>query len=169
MQKHIATQGVKKAKEQKQKQQMNLRTVARYALVTFLLSAMLLGGVLGVHYCTNVRADRKSTETKESNVIELQKQTIVRTLKLIVSDVMVLSQLESLRKVLDGHEDSKNELANDFFAFSERKRCYDQVRYLDETGMEIVRVNFNRHIHCCHTEAAGAFFAKSDKQGIYEH
>ena len=128
---------------QKEKQRVSLRTVARRALVIFLPLATLLGGVLAVFYYINVRAERRIITSTEPRVAELQRETIARNFQSIISDVMILSQSESLRKILDGHEGSKNELANEFFAFSERKRCYDQLRYLDGTGMEIVRVNFN--------------------------
>ncbi len=48
-----------------------------------------------------------------------------------------------LKKLLDGYDEAKDELSKEYLTFSERKRSYDKVRYLDETGMESVRVNFN--------------------------
>ncbi len=32
-------------------------------------------------------------------------------------------------------------MANDFQVFSQQKRVYDQIRYIDKTGMEVIRVN----------------------------
>ncbi|MBW7988755.1 MAG: PAS domain-containing protein [Planctomycetes bacterium] len=130
-------------KTRKAAQRVSWRTVAKRAFVIFLPLALLLGGVLGVFYSTNVKAERRITEAAESQLAELQRQTVARNFHSIVSDVMILSQQNELEEVFDGHQEAKDDLSNEFLAFSKTKRSYDQLRYLDETGMEIVRINFN--------------------------
>jgi signal transduction histidine kinase/CheY-like chemotaxis protein len=124
-------------------QQVWVRTITKRWLAVFLPLIVLLSGILWLFYHTNVRALHKIIEAGEPQVVELQKQSIARNFKSIVSDVMILSQSEVLKKLLDGYDEAKDELSIEYLTFSERKRSYDQVRYLDETGMEIVRVNFN--------------------------
>ncbi len=34
-------------------------------------------------------------------------------------------------------------IVNEFTVFANKKKRYDQIRYLDSSGMEIVRINFN--------------------------
>ncbi len=134
---------VETIEDNKQKQSVNPFAVTKRALMIFLPLALLLAGVLGALYYTNASAEHKIIKVGEPQVVELQNQLINKHLKSVVSDVMILSQNHELSKLMDGHEESQNGVAREFFVFSEKRRCYDQVRYLDETGMEVVRINFN--------------------------
>ena len=62
----------------------------------------------------------------------------------IASDLLFLAEQNELQAFLN-HGDSlqKKAIAREYLTFSTRKQLYDQIRFLDETGMEIVRVNFN--------------------------
>ena len=124
-------------------QQVWVGNIIKRWLAIFLPLIILLSGFLWLFYHTNVKASHQIIEAGEPQVVELQKQSITRNFKSIVSDVMILSQSQVLKKLLDGYDEAKDELAKEYIPLSERKRSYDQVRYLDETGMEIVRVNFN--------------------------
>jgi diguanylate cyclase len=63
----------------------------------------------------------------------------------IVSDLIVLSEHHQVHMIAEGGEAADYAiLAKEFLAFCQNKKKYDQVRFLDETGMETVRVNFNQ-------------------------
>lgn len=75
---------------------------------------------------------------------EIMADIIADEFDLIISDLMILSESENLLAYLaSGKSTSLEHLAQDFLNFASKKSLYDQVRYLDETGMEILRVNFN--------------------------
>jgi len=63
------------------------------------------------------------------------------------TDILFLSRLTSLQKLLESGPDSptypqmKEAVQQDFVNFSRAKRIYSQVRYIDQSGHEIVRVD----------------------------
>ncbi|MBI9018447.1 MAG: cache domain-containing protein [Phycisphaerae bacterium] len=120
-----------------------LHSIASHTIIIFLPIAIFLCAVFGAFYRINVKAEHKIIESTEPKIVQLQRDAIASNLESIVSDLMVLSQHSELERFLDGHKEVKDELADEFIVFSKEKKCYDQVRYLDETGMEVVRINFN--------------------------
>ncbi|MCK5719619.1 MAG: PAS domain S-box protein [Thiomargarita sp.] len=62
----------------------------------------------------------------------------------IISDLMFLSDQYQLQQLLNNDTTQQRQiLATEYRQFLSRKKIYDQVRFLDNTGMEIVRANFN--------------------------
>ena len=123
---------------------VDLQRVGKRFLVIFLPLAALLAGILVVLYSIEVKNERTVFETKESHRVDLQVETINGELKSIVTDLKVLSTHHELQTMLEsGSASHQKALAEEFLSFSENKRLYDQVRFLDETGMEVIRVNFN--------------------------
>jgi methyl-accepting chemotaxis protein len=55
-------------------------------------------------------------------------------------DVLFLSKLSSLNDIINSNE-GKGELEQDFLAFSNEKKIFHQIRYIDENGQEIVSIN----------------------------
>jgi PAS domain S-box-containing protein len=71
-------------------------------------------------------------------------ESIIGDFKSVVSDLMILSAHDELQVMLESDEAShRKALAQEFLVFCDKKGLYDQIRFLDETGMEVVRVNFN--------------------------
>ena len=57
---------------------------------------------------------------------------------------MILSENQNLQAFLEmGEFQYYFSLAQEFLSFANQRELYDQIRFIDETGMEIVRVNFN--------------------------
>ena len=95
-------------------------------------------------YYTEVNSDRSINEAREANVVSLLMQVITSDFKSVVSDLMILSEKNELRTMLESGEVAhRRALAEEFLSYSKRKGLYDQIRFLDETGMEVVRINFN--------------------------
>jgi hypothetical protein len=57
---------------------------------------------------------------------------------------MILAGHHGLKALLAGDTRHMSMLTGDYLSFSLRKGLYDQIRYLNETGMEVVRVNYNK-------------------------
>jgi len=118
--------------------------VAKRALAIFLPLAALLGATLAGFYYEELKAERVSLEAGESHFIGMQHKEISSGLALAVSDLMVLLGHRELREMLESDEPGhRRALAGEFLVFSKHKGLYDQIRFLDETGMEVVKVNYN--------------------------
>lgn len=119
--------------------------ILKNAVVIFLPVIIIIAAILSYIFYVNVKADRTVIEKGEPRVIDLQIEAISRNFKSIVSDVMILAKQGELEKMMNENEEEeeKEELAIEFLEFSIRKKSYDQIRYLNEIGMEVVRINFN--------------------------
>ena len=122
-------------------------TIRRF-LIMFLPLAALVGIVLTLFYYADVQSERKIIEAKEVHNVDLAMAIIVGDLSSIFSDLLILSEEHTLRRVLEAEDEQEyraelRDLKNNFLSFSSRKEVYDQIRFLDETGMEMVRVNYN--------------------------
>lgn len=105
------------------------------------LATVVIGSSLAV---INVH-DRHHSDllvTSERRVLEACNRELARKLATCSSDLEVLVAHRELQAFLEsGNETRREALAQEFLAFSRSKRTYSQVRFIDETGLEIVRVN----------------------------
>ncbi|MBI5438365.1 MAG: PAS domain S-box protein [Nitrosomonadales bacterium] len=122
------------------------RAIFKRFLAIALLFAMLLVAAGIAHYYTERKLERSSIEFTESHNVAQAHEAINNTLRGVVSDLAFLSKLNELRDLLDnpGNERAMQMLAKEFLSFSEMKRVYDQIRLLDSTGMEVVRINYEK-------------------------
>ncbi|MDR3514459.1 MAG: response regulator [Azospirillaceae bacterium] len=61
----------------------------------------------------------------------------------VTADISFLVRLPSLRRTItDPSPDNLMSVASNFIAFAETNAVYDQVRWIDETGQERIRVNY---------------------------
>lgn len=78
----------------------------------------------------------------QQNQVALQSESIQQGFNAIVSDLSLLSQSSALRQALDASDSAGwRTLSYEFQLFAQTKQVYDQVRLLDASGHEIVRVN----------------------------
>ncbi len=60
------------------------------------------------------------------------------------ADLRMLASSTALNRMLEkSSEQAKEDVARDFIAFAANKQKYDQIRYIDSQGMEVIRVNYN--------------------------
>jgi len=86
---------------------------------------------------------RLNLETTEHVYMDSNMSLIAGELGLILSDLTFLSEMISFHLFSDKHEEILSEVNEEFLILSREKRLYDQVRFLDTDGQEMVRVNFN--------------------------
>ena len=72
--------------------------------------------------------------------------SINRSLEYVMQDVRVLYSSTDFRKMLD-HPDKINldNVAADWIAFAEAKQAYQKIRWIDENGIERLRINYVDH------------------------
>lgn len=121
--------------------------VAKHFLIIFLPLLVLVCGIITALFYTEDKAERTVIESRDVYDMTLHKETLISDVKLVVSDLMILSGLYEIKRMFEDIEgDHKNELmglSHEFLTFSKKRALYDQIRLLDETGMEVVMVNFN--------------------------
>ncbi len=83
---------------------------------------------------------------KEEQRIHLAENLLVHDLETLASDLFLLAHSPELSEVINdvaGGKKGGSALERRFLSFARDRRLYDQIRYIDETGRESVRINFN--------------------------
>ncbi len=115
-------------------------------LLIFLPLTSLLIGTATIHYLTDMESEKTNRELDEAHKVNISQKLVTNEIRTIISDLTFLSKLNELWAILDhpDNEEAKHMLAQEFLYFSEKKAIYDQIRLIDSTGMEVVRVNYDR-------------------------
>ena len=118
--------------------------VAWGALAMFLPVALLILGAAAIIYSVSTSATRRVLSNETSHLVDMQSRHIVRDIEAASSDLALLAGSIELDGALASDDPAYlADLAKRFRLLAETRRLYDQVRLLDENGMEVVRVNFN--------------------------
>ena len=93
------------------------------------------------------KSEIRATKDIEQNSVEMLAVGIVNNIRAISSDVFILANLKYIEDLwgVDGaiNKNYLHELSENFLTISKIKKEYDQVRLLDENGLETIRINFN--------------------------
>lgn len=122
---------------------------SRAIIKRFLFIAIPLGGLfiaIGIgYYYTESKLTQIKRESDETHGVKLAQEVISKNLRGVLSDLEFLTKLNEMRTLLDepGNKAAGSGLAQEFLYFSEKKQIYDQIRFLDTLGMEIIRINYN--------------------------
>jgi len=110
------------------------------AVYVAILLLSLVGGVVWLFYSHDIRVEKNKSEKVESNNIDLYAKTIAHHFRMIATDLLFLAEMrqESFNNDADGPLAGMGDF---FLAFIKAKRIYQQIRYIDSAGMEVVRVN----------------------------
>lgn len=118
------------------------KAYAFYFLNTFIPASLL--------FCSIFYIFTKQTQKFEQQTLKIREETALRSasdftstlFKDKLSDLFVLSEGESLRKFLhDKNIMNWVQVSREFSLFVRRKPNYNQIRFIDTDGKEIVRVN----------------------------
>ncbi len=105
-------------------------------LVTFVVVSFLL---------QEFKAHKRILLAKERKNLEILRRIANDNVKSVASDLFYLSAHPLLHRMLENNSPAvQRELADDFKLFSSNSTLYDQIRFLDENGMERIRINFSR-------------------------
>jgi len=110
----------------------------------FLPLCVVLFIVGSMHYYTFYTTERNTIEASESLNVNLAKHTIVSDISSVISDLLFLAKHVEEQGLPDDltYFDEK-QITKEFQVFAEKKGLYDQIRYLNNSGLEIVRINFS--------------------------
>ncbi|WP_430474884.1 diguanylate cyclase domain-containing protein [Thalassospira lucentensis] len=89
---------------------------------------------------------------RERAIVDDQRFTLEKSISIlrerievVVSDLLILSESRDLDAIIEGRADY-TQLAGEYATFSLRRGVYDQIRFIDNDGMEVVRVNYGSGI-----------------------
>ena len=114
-------------------------------LMLFLPIALLIG--VAMFFIYRLELDRMHTKHAQDahEALSLSTDSIGRTLQDITRDLRYLSDDTGMQQMLD-HADEKHLInqAADWISFSRNQQRYDKIRWIDENGMERLRVNYTK-------------------------
>jgi diguanylate cyclase (GGDEF)-like protein len=120
------------------------KKIFSYFFIIFLIFGSFLAGTIGVLYNLESKDYLKQLKLEEQVNLKLQRALISNKFDTIISDLLFLSKQNELLRLINFNEtDYKKWISNEYLELSRKKKVYDQIRYLDKTGIEIVRVNYN--------------------------
>ena len=114
----------------------------RFALVVAGVVATLTA-MLALLYLRDRRYEGAIVRQQVQDVVNLQYELVLRELKSIESDLLVLSEQESLQAFLGDPHGNRASLEAEYARFQRAKGLYDQIRILDAEGRETLRVNYS--------------------------
>ena len=104
---------------------------------------VLLLGILIFYYNLEIDIEKNKIETNESLNIAIGKKVVLKDLEAVRTDLIVLSENSSFLEVANSATTHLiDHLSEEFLNHSKNKHIYDQIRYLDAGGREIIRVNY---------------------------
>jgi diguanylate cyclase (GGDEF)-like protein/PAS domain S-box-containing protein len=121
-----------------------LRTLLRHFAVIFALAATILTLAIAAGVLLDARERLEQTQVREAARIEIARNRVVQDLSGVALDLQVLAKLPAMRRFLDSRAPAqRDELTRFFLLLSAESGRYDQIRYLDARGQEVIRVNYS--------------------------
>ena len=133
------------------KKKINIWKVLPLFLIIFSVATVLLFLVALGHYWQVTLKERTAFESKEVSIVQQGKTAIEQQLAGVVSDINFLTRYGEHYRTIYGKADSlfdneaeqKQQLTRLLYTFSKQKQVYDQIRFLDTSGAEVIRINNN--------------------------
>lgn len=114
-----------------------------YKILLLVFAALFLF-IFGISAFVSYNVD-KATQTRllsnEEMLLNAERTILSARLNKITGDLIFIC--ESLR-LHDKSEPEYAELADEWIAFSNSRQIYDQIRYIDAEGNEVIRVNYSK-------------------------
>ncbi len=129
------------------------KTISLFGII-FLIATALLFLVALAHYWQVTLKERTDFENNETSIVLQGKTAIQQQLAGVVSDINYLAAYGTHYQTIYGgafslfgsSEKQKQALTKLLKIFSQEKKIYDQIRFLDTQGAEVIRINYNEGI-----------------------
>jgi diguanylate cyclase (GGDEF)-like protein len=122
------------------------RRVFQGGLRIFIILILVVGTLLAAGGTLLYRVERSEFLDRVGSVeftsLDLQTSAIAHQLDDIVADVLYLSKQNELIMLLDtGDQKEVRDMSREYLELARNRQDYDQIRYIDASGMERVRIN----------------------------
>lgn len=116
----------------------------KFFFLIFIPLALFFTCITGLFLYQEVNKQTSLLQSTEMQTIERLSRVANENIRSVVSDLFLLSAHPAMyRMIADDNVATRQELARLFKKLSRRTGLYDQVRFLDATGMELVRINYS--------------------------
>ncbi|RJX32351.1 MAG: EAL domain-containing protein [Oxalobacter sp.] len=117
----------------------------RRLLVLMLPIVLLIGIAMFIIFRIELNRRHTSMARQAHEAVAISTESIGRIIQDISHDLRYLSDDTGMLRVLDNpNEKNMSDLATDWVSFSLNKQMYDKIRWIDENGMERLRVNYSQ-------------------------
>jgi len=117
----------------------------KFFLLIFIPLALFFSCITGLFLYQEVNKQTSLLQSNEMQTIEKLNRIVNENIRSVVSDLFLLSADPAMyRMIADENVATRQELARLFKKLSRRTGLYDQIRFLDASGMERVRINHNQ-------------------------
>jgi len=122
----------------------------RFAKRISLLFFPVLIGLISLSYYgyqSEVSVKQTALSERESLNVTLEKKAIKETFDTIVSDLLVLTAHNDMEHMLNDPDDDLTAhhygLTQEFLSFIHHKKVYGQLRLINQSGQEVIRIEYN--------------------------
>jgi PAS domain S-box-containing protein len=121
---------------------LKVSEVLKRTVVTFLPLSLIAGIVIFSIYRDGVGDYMTSLQKDEKHSVDVMHEKIVDYFRPVISDLMLMSREYEIHVLNEDDEVAALELfSNELLILSANSKVYKTVRFIDETGMEVIRVN----------------------------
>jgi signal transduction histidine kinase/CheY-like chemotaxis protein len=126
-----------------------LPIIRRFLIIFLPLVVIITLGSYAVYYFHTVKSQQAVVKQREISLLQFQSEFVKNEIKSIVTDLRVIASDPVVEDLIEsGLQPDEPMTATMLMAFSRYKGVYDQIRLLNETGMEILRINLRKdHPH----------------------
>jgi diguanylate cyclase (GGDEF)-like protein/PAS domain S-box-containing protein len=112
-------------------------------LALFFFPAITIIGFAVFFYMSETSNRLLEVSMHEKALVTTGKVSIERSLDGVKNDLKFLSNYHEFRNVVNEHRNHlKSDFINDFYLLMNDRRVYDQIRWIDESGMEKLRLDY---------------------------
>ena len=112
-------------------------------LLIFLPVALLICGGGYLYYRSQLHFIHEENRKMEHETVMVGVVSINRSLEYVMQDVRVLYSSSDFRKMVNRPDKANlDNVAADWIAFAEAKQVYQKIRWIDENGIERLRINY---------------------------
>lgn len=122
------------------------QATTRAFLAVFVPLLLIIGANLTFLLRREMVAEQRAIEEKGWWAVATATELVQREFASVIADLRFLADANEIRAYVRDSEAPQEHLeglATEFLRFMETRARYDQIRFLDDTGMELARVNYN--------------------------
>ncbi|MBC8413187.1 MAG: cache domain-containing protein [Nitrospira sp.] len=110
--------------------------------ILFLPGLLAIAGGIWILYSAETEHEMTRISMYEAHNVEQALDVLDDDFITASSDLIYLSNQRELQGLLSSEIQNPAKLAHDYLEYSRAKKIYDQIRFIDNAGMEIVRVDY---------------------------
>jgi len=103
---------------------------------------LLLASIIAALYLQHRQREWLLRSEQANHRLDVAYELISREVNRVRADAMYLANRGAVRRFVSNAAADQDELLSDFMEFVQQKKMYDQIRLLDLSGHETVRINF---------------------------